>query len=340
MQASVSYRRNSRSRLISCSKIDKGKRGRVERDVVVSTDLMNPEGLACDWVNRKLYWTDSETKRIEVVDMERRAGREERLRKVLFWEDLDKPRAVSLSPLDGLIFWSDWGVMPKIERASMDGDPASRVALVENNVRWPNGITLDLDERRLYWVEAKEGRQHISSVDWEGRERRRLPIAPDSLPQPFAVTFYNKELYWTDWTSNGIHRFNTSLSPKHPGILGFRHRLDPMDIKVFEPKRQPMPVEGAPPPPCSRGDNAGCSHICLAASNAAGFSCACPTGLRMLNNRTCAGSMEEVLLLATRYELRRISLDTPDFTDVLIEVYLVFLQKTSMLRIFLHQFQD
>ncbi len=34
--------------------------------------------------------------------------------------------------------------------------------------------------------------------------------------------------------------------------------------------------------------------------------------------------MSEVLLLATRYDLRRISLDTPDFTDILIEARCLF----------------
>ncbi len=82
---------------ISCSDINAGRRGRMEKEVVVDTGLMNPEGLACDWVNRKIYWTDSETRRIEVVDLEvKEDGRRER--KVIVWEDLDLPRAIVLAP--------------------------------------------------------------------------------------------------------------------------------------------------------------------------------------------------------------------------------------------------
>ncbi len=40
----------------------------------------------------------------------------------------------------------------------------------------------------------------------------------------------------------------------------------------------------------------------------------------MVTNRTCATEMDAVLLLATGRDLRRISLDTPDFTDVLVEM--------------------
>ncbi len=58
---------------------------------------------------------------------------------------------------DGLMFWSDWGHIPRIERAGMDGN--NRVTIVDHNIHWPNGITLALEARRLYLVEAKM--QHI-----------------------------------------------------------------------------------------------------------------------------------------------------------------------------------
>jgi len=62
---------------------------------VVSTGLLSPDGLACDWVGGKLYWTDSGVKRVEVSDLDGR------MRKVLFWERLDQPRAIALHPRRG-----------------------------------------------------------------------------------------------------------------------------------------------------------------------------------------------------------------------------------------------
>lgn len=59
---------------------------------VVVSGLDSPDGLACDWLGKKLYWTDSETNRIEVANLDGTS------RKVLFWMDLDQPRAIALNP--------------------------------------------------------------------------------------------------------------------------------------------------------------------------------------------------------------------------------------------------
>jgi low density lipoprotein receptor-related protein 5/6 len=65
--------------------------------IIISTGLMSPDGLACDWIGRKLYWTDSEINRIEVSNLDGK------MRKVLFWEGLDQPRAIALYPQKGFV---------------------------------------------------------------------------------------------------------------------------------------------------------------------------------------------------------------------------------------------
>lgn len=74
-------------------RIDFNKTGS-NQDVVIS-GLVSPDGLACDWLGQKLYWTDSETNRIEVSNLDGS------LRKVLFWQELDQPRAIALDPARG-----------------------------------------------------------------------------------------------------------------------------------------------------------------------------------------------------------------------------------------------
>lgn len=68
--------------------------GSAVQSTVVS-GLASPDGLACDWLGNKLYWTDSETNRIEVAELDGS------FRKVLFWQDLDQPRAIALDPSRG-----------------------------------------------------------------------------------------------------------------------------------------------------------------------------------------------------------------------------------------------
>lgn len=59
----------------------------------------------------------------------------------------------------------------------------------------------------------------------------------------------------------------------------------PMDIRVWDPKRQPYKWT-----PCER-NNGGCSHLCLLAPYSPGFTCACPTGIKLIDNFTCANGM-------------------------------------------------
>ncbi|XP_041111230.1 low-density lipoprotein receptor-related protein 6 isoform X2 [Polyodon spathula] len=268
---------------------------------VVISGLVSPDGLACDWLGKKLYWTDSETNRIEVSNLDGS------LRKVLFWQDMDQPRAITLDPARGYMYWTDWGEVPKIERAGMDG--TSRSIVIDSNIYWPNGLTLDYAEQKLYWADAKFNFIHRSSLDGKSRE----PVVEGSLPHPFALTLYDETLYWTDWNTHSIHSCNKITGDKRQEV--HTNIFSPMDIHVFSQKRQPDSLS-----PCG-SNNGGCSHLCLMSPTKPFYQCACPTGVRLLEDgKTCKDGATELLLLARRTDLRRISLDTPDFTDIVLKL--------------------
>ncbi|KAG7281188.1 hypothetical protein CRUP_032891 [Coryphaenoides rupestris] len=128
----------------------------------VVSGLDSPDGLACDWLGRKLYWTDSETNRIEVANLDGSS------RKVLFWQDLDQPRAIALNPAHRSMYWTDWGEDPRIERAGMDG--SNRQVIVMRDIYWPNGLTIDLVEQKLYWADAKLSFIHKANLDGTARD--------------------------------------------------------------------------------------------------------------------------------------------------------------------------
>lgn len=65
---------------------------RVKHDVI-STGLVQPDGLACDWIGKKIYWTDSEANHIAVSELDGRA------RTVLVWDQVDRPRAIAVDPI-------------------------------------------------------------------------------------------------------------------------------------------------------------------------------------------------------------------------------------------------
>ena len=62
-----------------------------------------------------------------------------------------------------------------------------------------SGLTLDVEKKLLYWVEAKH--HYIAVVDWNGGNRQIILKEREALPQPFSVSLYHSELYWTDWTT-------------------------------------------------------------------------------------------------------------------------------------------
>ncbi|KAE8277090.1 Low-density lipoprotein receptor-related protein 6 [Larimichthys crocea] len=243
-----------------------------------------------------------ETNRIEVAELDGS------LRKVLFWQELDQPRAIALDPERGFMYWTDWGEIPKIERAGMDG--TNRSMIIDKEIYWPNGLTLDYSQEKLYWADAKHNFIHRCNLDGSSRE----VVVKGELPHPFALTLYEDTLFWTDWNTRSIHscRKQTGAEQRvvHSDIFS------PMDIHVFSAKRQNILVDS----PCSV-KNGGCSHLCLLSPLKPFYQCACPTGVQLLEDgKTCRDGATQMLLLARRTDLRRISLDMPDFTDIILQV--------------------
>jgi len=83
------------------------------------------------------------------------------------------------------MYWTDWGEMPKIERAGMDG--LSRQKLIDTNIFWPNGLTLDYAEERIYWADGKLNYIHSCAMDGT----RRIEVSKmnvDCLEHFFVVS--------------------------------------------------------------------------------------------------------------------------------------------------------
>ena len=64
---------------------------------IVHPGLVSPDGIAVDWIGHKLYWIDADVKSIEVSNFDGTYSN------VLFWKDLDQPRAIALDPLNGYV---------------------------------------------------------------------------------------------------------------------------------------------------------------------------------------------------------------------------------------------
>ena len=135
-----------------------------------------------------------------------------------------------------MMYWTDWGDSPKIEKASMDG--SARSVVIDTELGWPNGLTLDYVSQTLYWVDALLDKMEKSNVDGS---MRALLVTPNNVIQhPFGITFCRGHLYWSDWETNCI--FTAPVTNTATGTTNFfcGLRFDPMQLHIVHRSRQPF----------------------------------------------------------------------------------------------------
>ncbi|XP_023272316.1 low-density lipoprotein receptor-related protein 1-like [Seriola lalandi dorsalis] len=145
----------------------------------------------------------------------------------------------------------------------MDG--TNRSVIVEDKITWPNGLTLDFVNDRIYWADAREDYIAFASLDGTSRHT----VLTQDIPHIFAMTLFEEYIYWTDWETKSINRAHKTLGINKTMLISTLHR--PMDIHIYHPYRQPEVADH----PCQL-NNGGCSNLCLL-SPGGGYKCACPT---------------------------------------------------------------
>ncbi|GFS94300.1 low-density lipoprotein receptor-related protein 4 [Nephila pilipes] len=263
---------------------------------VITKGLGSVDFLAVDSTGRKLYWTDDQRKCIEVSELDGTS------RKVLVWSNLDSPRAIALHYDPGYMYWTDWGNKPRIERSEMDG--GNRVTIIADTLGWPNGLTIDKENAQLVWADAR--RHVIEACNLDGQHRR---VLVSDVPHPYGIAVTNRYIYWTDWSERSILRVNKHTGRSMVNVCANLPNL--MDMHYIQ-------LNDTGENKCA-GHNGGCSHLCLRTS--LGYSCACPTGIKLQdNNHICEEAPSSFLLFANRESVRRISLDTSENMDVYLPI--------------------
>nr|XP_057905988.1 low density lipoprotein receptor a isoform X2 [Doryrhamphus excisus] len=242
--------------------------------IVVGEDLDAPEGIAFDWIHGNLYWTDSVRCTVSVVTAD--GSR----RKTLFHQGLSKPRAIVVDPYRNFAYWTDWGNPAKIEKGGLNG--GDRTALVTDDIVWPNGITLDLLNQRLYWVDSKL--HTLSSIDVHGGGRRTLIIDEHKLSHPLGLAVFEERVFWTDVSSNAILSANRLTGADIAPVA--EHLSSPEDIILYHSVKQPAGRNWC------QLSNGGCEFLCLAAPQVGRhppkYTCVCPDDMVLAGDmRAC-----------------------------------------------------
>ncbi|KAG1968580.1 low-density lipoprotein receptor-related protein 1B [Pimephales promelas] len=266
-------------------------------EVVIQHGLATPEGLAVDWIAGNLYWIDSNLDQIEVAKLNGE------MRTTLIAGGMEHPRALAVDPGQGILFWTDWdATFPRIEATSMSGSGRHVVYKDMEIGAWPNGLTLDHQERRIVWTDARS--DAIYSALYDGTGVIEILRGHEYLSHPFAVSLFGGGVYWTDWRTNTLARANKWTG--HNVTVIQKTSAQPFDLEIYHPSRQPQASN-----PCEGNDGRGpCSHLCLIDYNRTA-SCSCPHLMKLsLNNRSCV-ALKKFLLYVRRSEIRGVDIDNP-----------------------------
>ncbi|XP_050540895.1 low-density lipoprotein receptor-related protein 1 [Daktulosphaira vitifoliae] len=272
-------------------------------EIVVQSGLTLAEGLAVDWVASNLYWIESNLDQIEVSKLNGS------FRKSLIAGDMESPRAIAIDPRYGYLFWTDWdSSAPRIERCSMAGEFRKVIVYINlfEDGEWPNGLTLDYDLDRIYWIDAKS--DSIHTVDYNGKDHHQVLKGHALLSHSFSITLFENDVYWTDWRSNSVNKANKWTGTN---VTVIQHTTtQPFDVKILHPRRQPKVDYN----PCEV-NNGNCSHLCLLSINFT-YKCDCPHVMQLSkDNHTCIVN-EVILLFAQNNEIRGVDMDQPYYNTI------------------------
>ncbi|XP_077996430.1 low-density lipoprotein receptor-related protein 5-like [Glandiceps talaboti] len=258
---------------IQRAKIDNGN----EIEDFLVDDLVQPDGIALDWKNRRLFFTDSARGVVERIDLD---GNN---RVVLILGSDIAPRGISVDPHSNWMYFTNVNqVNPTIEKARMS-DGTERTVLFDgagSRLSKPNGITIDYYERMLYWVDAETDKIERSNLN--GQNRTVLLNEPSTF-HPYGVSQYEDRLYWTDQHQHHIININKKTGRDRVQITGYF--TYPTAIHVVHPDRQ----LGADIDSCQANNGRGeCDHICF--DQYGTYICACRSGYQLADDdHTCLG---------------------------------------------------
>ena len=84
----------------------------------------------------------------------------------------------------------------------------------------PNGLVIDYQSSLLYWIDAWFN--EIKYVNFNASDSGTVERFTVLNPRPFSVAFYNEMLYFSDFHSRSIERFNltTGEHERNMGSMG------------------------------------------------------------------------------------------------------------------------
>lgn len=243
------------------------------------------EGLALNPQNSHLFWTLNEEAEIRTIDMNiflsntnEMASNQGDVQKLIgkilsLKKGIDKLRAIVVEPCLNMVYYSNWNnKFPSISRIYVTG--YGREDVITTDIVVPNALTIDLNDKKLFWADARLDK--IERCDYDGKNR--MILAQAALKHPFSIAVFEDFVFWSDWTLHAVIRAN-----KYSGndVMFIKKEIEhPMGIVVAQDQFRN----------CSNNLcsilNGGCEDVCLPVSENT-MKCECSQGVLAKDNRRC-----------------------------------------------------
>ncbi|XP_032027594.1 pro-epidermal growth factor isoform X3 [Hylobates moloch] len=197
----------------------------------------NVSGMAINWINEEVIWSNQQEGIITVTDMKGNNSH-------VLLSALEYPANIAVDPVERFIFWSS-EVAGSLYRADLDGVEVK--ALLETSEKI-TAVSLDVLDKRLFWIQYnREGSNSlICSCDYDGGS---VHISKHPTQHNvFAMSVFGDHIFYLTWKTKTIW-----IANKHTGKDMVRINLHssfvpPGELKVVHPLAQPKAEDDAQEP--------------------------------------------------------------------------------------------
>ena len=135
------------------------------------------------------------------------------------------------------MYWTDWGIYERIEKADMNGQ--SRSIVINSGLYYPNGLSLDLTKNWLYWIDQYYEKMEVYEFSTNTRRQVISSQGQVYLRSPIGLALYENHLFWTDWYFYGIYRADRTTGRDVVKVLSTQSR--PMLIHAYDKNTTVIP---------------------------------------------------------------------------------------------------
>lgn len=153
---------------------------------------------------------------------------------MLIEHEMSKPRACALDPTTGYLFFTKWGRSPPmLERTDMDG--TGRKQLVIHKIVYPYGVSLDVPNKHVYWVDTYL--DYVERIDYEGHNRRTI-MRGSPVQNLYGISTFESSMFVSSWHSDSILELRKGKEEAKQVVQNITR---PFNLHVFHRQKQPEP---------------------------------------------------------------------------------------------------